>query len=262
PGWLRPWRHAPPRPHPELQRRALVPATPLPAPPPHEIFPAVPWPDVFEPAPGAVATAEGTGPEEGPPVLARLVVWLLTAYLVGMALLLGRWLLGYVALGQLLRDAQPAPAPLARLLAGMAHGHRTPRLLTCRRLRAPISCGLLRPTVVLPTSLCELPDFQKLRWVFAHELTHLERRDAWSALLFGLGQAVYFVLPWFWWLRRQVRLCQEFVADAAATAAEAPPADYAAFLLSLTGAPEVPLTATGVGGNTSDLYRRVTMLLK
>jgi beta-lactamase regulating signal transducer with metallopeptidase domain len=194
-------------------------------------------------------------------VLAVAAAWLVGAYLVGMVLLLGRWLLGYVALGRLLRDAGPAPAPVARLFNEMAGGRRGARLLVCRRLRAPISCGLLRPTVVLPVSLCSPPDLRKLRWVFAHELTHLERRDAWSALLFGLGQAVYFVLPWFWWLRRQVRLCQEFVADAAAAEA-APPADYAAFLLSLTGASAVPLTATGVGGKTSDLFRRVTMLLK
>src|SRR5207247_770115 len=68
-------------------------------------------------------------------------------------------------------------------------------------------------------------------------------------------------LPWFWWLRRQVRLCQEYVADAAAAGQE-PAVDYAEFLLSLTGAPAVPVAATGVSGSTSDLFRRVRMLLQ
>jgi len=149
---------------------------------------------------------------------------------------------------------------MAQLFASVAGRPRTPRLLVSRRVRMPISCGLLRPTVVLPESMCQAPA-RRLRWVFLHELTHLERRDAWSALLFALGQAIYFLLPWFWWLRRQVRLCQEYVADAAA-AGQDPAADYAEFLLTLTGAPAVPAAATGVSGPTSDLFRRVRMLLQ
>jgi beta-lactamase regulating signal transducer with metallopeptidase domain len=195
-------------------------------------------------------------------LLAAVLPWLVLAHAVGAALLLSRWLLGHWALARLLRGATPAPAEVARLFAAMTPDGRRPRLLVARRLRVPLSCGLLRPTVVLPAALCVAPDLQKLRWVFAHELTHLERRDAWSAALFALGRAVYFFLPWFGWLRRQVRLCQEYVADAAAAGQEEPAVDYAEFLLSLTGAPAVPAAATGVSGNCSDLYRRVSMLLK
>jgi hypothetical protein len=131
-----------------------------------------------------------------------------------------------------------------------------------RDLRVPVSCGVLRPTIVLPAPLCEPPAVDKLRWVLGHELTHLQRRDAWSGLLMGLGQALYFYVPCFWWLRRQVRLCQEYIADAAAVERGVPPADYAEFLLSLAHAPAVPAAATGVSGHGSDLYRRVTMLLQ
>src|SRR5205085_1362229 len=66
----------------------------------------------------------------------------------------------------------------------------------------------------------------------------------------------------FWWLRRHVRLCQEYIADAAAAEQAANPEDYAQFLVSLTRAPAVPLGALGVLGNSSDLFRRVTMLLQ
>jgi hypothetical protein len=191
-----------------------------------------------------------------------MLPWLVLAHAVGAAFLLSRWLLGHWALARLLRGATPAPPEVARLFEAMRPAGRRARLLVARRLRVPLSFGLLRPTVVLPAALCVAPDLQKLRWVFAHELTHLERRDAWSALLFAVGQAVYFFLPWFGWLRRQVRLCQEYVADAAAAGQEEPAVDYAEFLLSLSGAPAVPAAATGVSGNCSDLYRRVSMLLK
>ena len=69
-------------------------------------------------------------------------------------------------------------------------------------------------------------------------------------------------MPWFWWLRRQVRLCQEYVADAAAAEQDDGSVDYAEFLVSLANAPAVPVGASAVSGNCSDLLRRVTMLLK
>jgi beta-lactamase regulating signal transducer with metallopeptidase domain len=187
---------------------------------------------------------------------------LVVVFALGAVFLLARWLLGHLALLRLLRTAGPAPDHVAWLFAAMAgRGRLRPRLLVSRRLRVPMSCGLLRPTVVLPARLCDTADARILRWVFAHELTHLERRDAWSCLLFGLGQVFYFYLPWFWQLRRQVRLCQEYIADAAVTDG-AGAADYAEFLLTLTRRPALPVGATGVLGNTSDLLRRVTMLLQ
>src|SRR5262249_46914363 len=188
------------------------------------------------------------------------------AYAIVAAFLIGRWLLGYLALQRLLSTAGPAPAAVRRLFAEMTGAGRRPRLLVSSRLRVPLSCGTLRPTIVLPACLLRglAPPAQeaRLRWVFAHELTHLKRRDGWSCLLFGLGHGVYFLWPWFWRLRRQVRLCQEFVADAAVVRTVGAAEDYAEFLLSMTTAPAVPVSATGVMGNSSDLFRRVTMLLK
>ncbi|HLJ93788.1 MAG TPA: M56 family metallopeptidase, partial [Gemmataceae bacterium] len=193
----------------------------------------------------------------------RWLSFAVVAYAAASLGLLGRWVLGYCVLWRLLRNAQPAPEPIRRVFEAMARGQgRRPRLLVSRRLRVPLSCGILRPCVVVPASFCEADAAGALRWLFAHELTHLERGDAWTCLMFGLGQALYFCLPWFWWLRRQVRLCQEYVADAAAAEQAANPEDYAQFLVSLTRAPAVPLGALGVFGNSSDLFRRVTMLLQ
>jgi beta-lactamase regulating signal transducer with metallopeptidase domain len=219
----------------------------------------------FEPDPetSAEPAAEShTLPSLSLAPLAPLTAWLGAAYAGVATFLLGRWLLAYVALGRLLRTAEPAPPALVRRLAALAPGRRLPRLLVSNRLRVPLSCGLLRPTVVVPAGLCQPHATRMLRWVLAHELTHLERRDTWACLLFGLGQAVYFYLPWFWWLRRQVRLCQEYIADAAAAEQTRDATDYAQFLLNLTTAPVVPAGATGVTGSSSDLFRRVSMLLQ
>ena len=198
----------------------------------------------------------------GSAIMAMIWSILCIAYALIGATLIGRWLLGYLALRRLLADARPASLSVRRLCAEMAGQGRRPRLLVSSRLRVPLSCGLVKPTIVLPLSLIASASPMQLRWVFAHELTHLRRRDAWSCLLFGLGQGLYFFWPWFWWLRRAVRLSQEFIADAAVVRLANPAEDYAEFLLSFTTAPAVPVGATGVMGNSSDLFRRVTMLLK
>src|SRR5262249_10618461 len=152
----------------------------------------------------------------GPGFLNILFYTVIGAYGMGAAFFLVRWLAGWIGLCRILREAEPAPAEIQSLFQTRAALEKSPRLLMSRRLRVPASCGIWRPTIVLPLSLCRPPDHGRLPWVFAHELTHLVRRDAWSSMLFALGQVVYFYLPWFWGLRRQVRLCQEYVADAAA----------------------------------------------
>src|SRR5262249_39790569 len=82
---------------------------------------------------------------------------------------------------------------------------------------------------------------------------------------FGLAQALYFPVPWFWWLKRRVALCQEYVADAEAAAVTGRAEDYAECLLNLSRAAaptRLALAATGVLGRPSDLYRRISTLVK
>ena len=72
-----------------------------------------------------------------------------------------------------------------------------------------------------------------------------------------------FYQPLFWWLRRQLRLCQDYLADdraAALTSAE----DYATYLVRLARASQSisPLPALGVSDRRSNLYRRITMLVQ
>lgn len=192
----------------------------------------------------------------------EIAPWMTGAYLLISALLAARWLLGQWALNRLMRQARPAAPRLRRLFTSMSAGTLwpLPLLRLSRRLHAPVCFGIRKPAVLLPESMDDAEDTQ-LRWVFAHELTHLRRRDPWSSWGIGLAQAVYFYLPWFWWMKRQVRLCQEYVADAAAAEQGEAADEYAEFLVSLAKSPANPLGATGLG-TSSDLLRRVQMLLQ
>jgi Zn-dependent protease with chaperone function len=210
--------------------------------------------------PARAQAAEPVIPPRAPGWSNQVKPWLVAGYTCLAGWFLLRWLFAHVALAWLLRGARPAPEHVQEVLDELSP--RPPaRLVVSSRARVPFSFGLLRPTMVLPECLVDAPP-RILRWVLAHEQEHVKRRDGCTELLLALGQVAFFYVPWFWWLKRQVRLCQEYVADAAAVAVGGRPEDYAEFLLGWAKAPAAPSPANGVFGSTSDLYRRITMLLQ
>jgi beta-lactamase regulating signal transducer with metallopeptidase domain len=215
-----------------------------------------------EPDLAAGGTSSGATPLPVAPPSVPVVVALGYA---GIALGLGLWwLVGAIKLLRLRAGAAPAPQcvmDLFRQVAGPA-GERV-RLLVSDRLDLPVTFRGLRPVILLPAALCRDDDAAALRYGLAHEWSHVERHDLWLWYLASVAQFVFFYQPLLWWLRRQLRLCQDFVADARA-AEQAPSAeDYAAYLVSLArrrlGAP-APV-ALGIGDRRSNLYRRVLMLI-
>jgi beta-lactamase regulating signal transducer with metallopeptidase domain len=218
----------------------------------------------------AIATASAE-----PQTAATLLPWilnsLLAAYALIVILLLARLIVGHRQLVRLWAAGRPAPVEVRRLFHRLARGlRRKPALRVSDRVAGPICFGVLRPRVVLPADFAA-GDERRLRWVLGHELGHLERRDPLVGWLLGLAGALFFFVPWFGKLRRSIRLAQEYLADADALRAAAPlnetssvtPAeDYADFLVRLTTVAEVPAGAAGVKTPSSDLFRRVTMLLQ
>ncbi|HEV3145998.1 MAG TPA: M56 family metallopeptidase, partial [Gemmataceae bacterium] len=187
-------------------------------------------------------------------------------YLALAGLFLLRFCLGHLAIWRMLRRTRLAPDNLTALLATqLSASQPPPRLLISKDLPAPVCCGLLRPTIVLPECLSASASDQTLTWVFAHELAHIQRGDLWTSFWLALAQIVYFPFPWLWWLRGQIALAQEFVADANAVGSANRADDYANFLLELSGRLTARRTrlaiTTGVLGKPSDLYRRIAMLL-
>jgi len=186
---------------------------------------------------------------------------LLIAYGVIAVVLLLRLAVGHIALARMWRGAWPAPEWADRVFGKLA-------ARTCPRARlrvsartGPVCFGVLRPRVLVPAGLLAAGDGQALRAVFAHELGHLARRDPIAGWLLGVARAAYFVWPWLAGIRREVRLAQEHLADADAARASGP-AEYAELLIRMTRSRAVPLGAAGVRDPSSELYRRVTMLLR
>jgi beta-lactamase regulating signal transducer with metallopeptidase domain/protocatechuate 3,4-dioxygenase beta subunit len=221
----------------------------------HAFAPVAPTPASAEPA----ATAPSSGAGVDAPLVAVLV------YGAAVFGFLVWWLAGIVQLVRLHRSTYPVPQPTADLFRAMAGpaGERV-KLLASDRINLPLTFSSWRPVIVLPGDLCKEGDSPALRYCLAHEWSHVEQRDAWRWYLATLAQFFFFYQPLFWWLRRQLRLCQDYLADARA-AEQAPEAeDYAEYLVGLArrrlGAPAA--LALGIGDGRSNLYRRIIMLLQ
>ena len=104
-----------------------------------------------------------------------------------------------------------------------------------------------------------------LRWSLAHEWTHIERHDFRAWLTAGLARVLFFYHPLVWWLRRQLRLCQDFLADdraarQATTARRLRGVSHGLGRSRLAG-PGAE-RRLGMGSSKSELYRRVVMLVQ
>jgi len=124
-----------------------------------------------------------------------------------------RLVLGIGYLNQCRRNARPlapTPAPVSRILERL--GLEVPFLVS-DRLKAPLTYGWLRPTVLLPGSFCRLSADQQ-EGVACHELLHVRRRDWPITFLDELLRAVVWFHPAVWLILPRIALSREQVVDA------------------------------------------------
>jgi len=137
------------------------------------------------------------------------------------------------------------------------------RLLVSSRCSRAISWGAIWPVIVLPAAMCQQKNEAQLRMILLHELGHTAQGDAWGNLLLTLAFPLLYVQPLYWWLRSQVRLAAELVADDYA-ARQLGKEMYALELIALARqASRVGALwgVTGVVSSPSQFYRRMQMLL-
>lgn len=235
-----------------------------------EVVPSVSQPEAMLQPVSNLLIPASVRPAEVPARAGYVASWLLGLYVLGVGLGIAWWLAGIALLARILARAQVASPRCQQLLAEIA-GRRGARvlLLTSGHVKQPFTAlgmaGRLlpyRPVIVLPANLCE--DEQAVRWALAHEWAHLEHRDFRAWLVASLARVVFFYQPLVWWLRGQLRLCQDYRADAQASREASQPEDYAEFLTLQAAAGLLPPAIVGLrmGFHKSELYRRVVMLVQ
>ncbi len=190
-------------------------------------------------------------------------VWIVAGYLTGVLVMLFWAAVGLLAVRRLVRAARPAAESCRMLLREIA-GPASDRvaLLVSTRAAQPCAVRCRKPVIILPERLAAGGDVRSLRWALAHEWSHVERRDllAWTAS--GFVRCFFFYQPLVWWLRGQLQLCQDYLADSAAAHADGLPEDYAEFLTTSSFTRPTLAAGLGIGGRISNLRRRVVMLVE
>ncbi len=124
-------------------------------------------------------------------------------------------------------------------------------------LRHPVTFGVLRPVVLLPSSLLDRPA-EIRRAVLAHELLHVCRRD-WAWLLVEeFVRAMLWFHPAMWWLVSRVQLAREEVVDEMAVAITGRRRVYVEALLAF--ADRVPLAPAPAFAERRHLFRRIVLV--
>ncbi len=151
--------------------------------------------------------------------IAPLKLALVLLWAIGSLVVLGWSLLRIVRFHRLLRQASlPAPVPVVKLaaeLAGRLGLGRTPTVqLTGARMSPMVWWVGGRVRVILPEHLLQEVDAKQLRWVLAHELGHVRRRDHLVRWLEWLACVAFWWNPVAWWARRNLRAHEEICCDA------------------------------------------------
>lgn len=226
-----------------------------------EVAPAAAVP----PAARARAPAGQTDPLRS--MLPRLPLLFLVVWLAGTVIVGARVLTGFMRLRAVTRTARPLRDLSLRVRAhGIATdiGVRRPLLLLEGDAAAmPMTFGLLRPTLLLPSSAREWTRARQ-NAVLRHELEHVRRYDSLTQLIAELGCALYWFNPLMWYASLRLRIEREHACDDAVLASGSRPSEYAADLLdiarSLRSRRSLDVAAIAMAG-PSHLRTRVASLL-
>lgn len=209
------------------------------------------------------ASEPSAAPLQFSPALPLWQTGILALYGLVMCVLLARLGIGIAARRWLYRSSSPASSAVVAMFGEMSgQPGRRVRLLVSDRAQSPVTWGLWRPVILLPSSWPKEKTAAELQFALAHEWSHIEQRDVSACYLALIAEFVCFYQPAFWWLRWKLALCQDHIADARAAERAAAPEDYASFLLVLArqrAGHSVP-GAPAICSRRSHLFRRVSML--
>lgn len=104
---------------------------------------------------------------------------------------------------------------------------RKVQFLLSEVVQDPITFRLLRPVILLPTSLMTGLEPKQIELLLLHELAHIRRYDFTVNILQTLVEIVFFYHPALWWISRNIRTTREHCCDDAVLAVQNQPVLYA-----------------------------------
>ncbi len=129
-------------------------------------------------------------------------------------------------------------------------------------LSSPAVCGLLRPTILMPSSFVDKLSPEGLKATLIHELAHIKRADLWVNAVQTALQVVYFYNPFLWFANAMIRrTCEEAVDETVLVALGGQASDYSNTLINIGEMAfwkaDFGLRLVGVAESKTALKRRI-----
>jgi TonB family protein len=167
----------------------------------------------------------------------RLALAMLLAWAAGVSFFLLRLFVGLARLAWVSTHAKPVfDDDWMHTVLELSKFHkigRPIRLLQCNSSTAmPLTWGIFRPVIVLPSSAPQWPEDRRCV-VLSHELAHISRHD-WSLQICAeFARSIYWFHPLVWLAAAQLRQESERASDDAVLRSGIVPSSYASQLLDL-----------------------------
>ena len=121
---------------------------------------------------------------------------------------------------------------LIRSTPAIGHLAHRVRILESSETAMPMTWGITRPTLLVPSGANRWPDWQR-RDILLHELAHVERRDCLTQLVAQIACAVYWFNPLAWIAASRMKIERELACDDRVIAAGSLASAYASNLLDV-----------------------------
>jgi TonB family protein len=196
-----------------------------------------------------------------------LVTTLVVLWALGAAAVIGRLLAGAVGIRRLSKFAHRSEDgtwdEITAQTAAQYELHKPLRLLFSDAEVLPVTWGVLRHTVLLPSS-AERWSFERRRLVLAHEMAHVQRNDGILHLLSQLACGIHWFNPLIWHAARRERIERERACDDQVLSHVGAPMDYAEHLVQIVRGLQArrALSAAALGmAQPSQLEARLVSIL-
>jgi beta-lactamase regulating signal transducer with metallopeptidase domain len=194
--------------------------------------------------------------------LQKVLPYISLAWMVGVAALSLRLLISFYLLRKYRKQSFELSEPwIVERMQGLAKRLKMQQhiaLFQTNTLAVPAVMGVLKPLVLLPSSLVSGLSVGQLELLLAHELAHIKRRDYLVNILQTLAETLLFYHPVVWWVSKVIRQEREHCCDDLALQVTGQSAvEYADVLLRL----EKSRQTLALAANSGSLLKRVERLL-
>ncbi len=193
---------------------------------------------------------------------------LVAIWSAGLIVLLSRIFIGLYGAHKLTRQGKEiSGSPWRQLLSHFLEAISIKRkisLFSHKNVNSPLTWGVIKPVVILPTESRNWTQDQRSSALF-HELSHIKRCDFLVKILARCSVALYWFNPLSWFAFRMMKKEQEKACDELVLKTGVKPSTYAVNLLSIKKAGQFrwnpPTAALGAVGK-SQLNERLVAILK